>query len=121
MSGNNQYLKDRKKRDQEFFEAGFDVGVQWVTDLLQASLRNEKAMGGDVFGLDRTLRLFNQCTEYDLHFSDALTTAKEADVLQEELDGILREIFGEKLIPFRERYPKLKEASYKKPKKGWVD
>ena len=40
---------------------------------------------------------------------------------QEELDRCLREIWGEDLVPFYERYDELKKFKYDKAKKGWVD
>jgi hypothetical protein len=55
----------------------------------------------------------------DDHFCDAFSDSVEADYLQEEMDGVLREIFGDELIPFAERYPIVKQYGYLKARKGW--
>ena len=39
---------------------------------------------------------------------------------QEARDRLLREIWGDDLIPFNERYDTVKTIKYNKPKKGWV-
>jgi hypothetical protein len=40
-------------------------------------------------------------------------------VKQEEQDGMLREIWGDELVPHKDRYPYQKEFSYKKGRKEW--
>lgn len=79
------------------------------------------AMGKDVFGRSRVERLFRKAKELADYFHLAFTTDVEADKRQEELDGLLREIWGEDLSTFYDRYPELKKIQYDRPKKGWVE
>lgn len=78
-------------------------------------------MGKDVFGRSRVERLFRKAKELADYFHLAFTTDVEADKRQEELDGLLREIWGEDLSTFYDRYPELKKIQYDRPKKGWVE
>jgi hypothetical protein len=41
--------------------------------------------------------------------------------MQAQMDAQLREIWGDALQPFYDRYPELKRYDYKKAQKGWVD
>ena len=52
--------------------------------------------------------------EYQLAFTDHA----EADYKQEKLDAALREIWGDDLQTFYERYPCIKKIDYTKPIKG---
>ena len=36
------------------------------------------------------------------------------------MDGLLREVWGDKTLPFYERYPEIKKIRYDKAKKGWL-
>lgn len=54
------------------------------------------------------------------YYHTAFTFDVEADYRQEELDAHLREIWGDDLKPFYDRYPKLKKLQYGKSRKGWT-
>lgn len=45
----------------------------------------------------------------------------DADNKQEELDGVLKEIWEDDIQTFYQRYPYIKKLGYDKPQKGWVD
>lgn len=119
--GKNSFLKARDERDRKFFNAGMEHGVQLVHDFIQISLRDPETMNKDVFGRGRIEKLFGKVRECDDHFSLAFSKHKEADKRQEEMDALLREIWGEDTVPFAERYPYAKIYGYLKPQKGWVD
>jgi hypothetical protein len=44
---------------------------------------------------------------------------READYAQEQLDRALREVWGDELETFYERYPYLKKMNYVKAPKSW--
>lgn len=119
--GKNAYLKARDERDRKFFLAGMEQGVQLVHDYVQIALRDQPTMNKDVFGRGRIEKLFQKVKECDAHFDLAFSDHVEADKRQEEMDALLREIWGDDLVPFEQRYPYAKKFSYEKPKKGWVD
>lgn len=116
----NAYLDKQRKRDQEFFMAGMNTGMQIASDYLQIALRDPEAMGKDTFGRKRIEKILQKCMELDDHFSVAFSGDVDADHAQEEMDALLREIYGDDLVPFKERYPNVKQFGYQKPKKGWV-
>jgi hypothetical protein len=77
-------------------------------------------MGKDTFGRKRIEKINEKTMELDDYFNPAFSSHVEAERYQEEMDRKLREIYEDDLVPFRERYPYLKDFKYDKPKKGWV-
>ena len=118
--GKNKLIEERRKRDQAFLDAGEDMGMQKMWDYMQIALRDPSIMGRDIFGRARLEKLYHKCMELSDHYKVAFTDQVEADNRQEELDGVLREVWDADLCVFKNRYPYLKEQKYDKPKKGWV-
>lgn len=117
----NEFLRKRDERDQKFLDAGEDMGMQKMWDYVQQALRETDVVSNDIFGRNRLEKLYKRVSELADHYHPAFTKDREADNRQEELDGVLREVWGEDLVPFYERYPYLKKIGYDKPQKGWVD
>lgn len=116
----NAYIKQRDARNQAFQEAGEEMGLQKLWDYVQIALRDPEIMGKDVFGRKRLEKLYTKCMELADHYKVAFTFDVEADKIQRDFDAQLREIWGEDLVTFYERYPYLKKTRYDKPMKGWV-
>ena len=122
MAGNkNTYLDRQRQRDQGFFDAGERIGIQKMWDYMQIALRDPEIMGKDVFGRKRLEKLFYKSKELADYFHTAFTDDKEADLVQRDMDAVLREIWGDDLSTFYDRYPELKQLGYTKPKKNWRD
>ena len=120
MAGNkNTYLERRQAVNQAFLDAGEQMGIQKMWDYLQIALRTPKTMQKDVFGRGRLEKVYKMTAELADYFHTAFTDDKEAEKFQEELDAALREIWGDDLVPFYERYPQLKKPDYSKGKKNW--
>lgn len=51
---------------------------------------------------------------YKEEFGPAFRPGPEQDYMQEQLDGALREIFGEATVPFAARHPYIREIDYTK-------
>lgn len=117
----NDFLKRQAERNRDFFDAGERVGMQKVWDYVQIALRDPNVMGKDLMGRKRMERVFKRAKDLADYFSEAFSKSVEADKRQEELDALLREIWGEDLSVFYERYPEIKKIRYDKPQKGWVD
>ena len=115
----NAYLDAQKKREQEIFNAGIDVGYQRCLDYMQIILRNPDYVKKDIFGRERWEILYKALAETDDEFGDAYTMRVNADVCQERMDSIIREIFGKDTMSFAERYPMIKKFHYGKAMKGW--
>ena len=118
--GNNAFFKKLNERDRQTFAAGLDMGMQIASDYFQIAIRDPEVMGTNIFGRKRIERLNKKTLELDEYFSPAFSDHVEAERYQEEMDRKLSEIYKDDLVPFRERYPKLKTIKYNKPKKGWV-
>ena len=71
-------------------------------------------------GRKRMERVFNRAKDLADYFAIAFSANVEADKKQEELDALLREIWGDDLSKFYERYPEIKQIRYDKAQKGWV-
>lgn len=119
--GKNDYLEKRRARDREFFNAGMDTGIQLAHDFIQMALHEPQVMGKDTIGKSRFEKVFQKCAEYDDYYHLCFTGHIDADKRQEEMDAVLKEIYGEELVPFQQRYPHIKQYGYLKPQKGWVD
>lgn len=115
----NDYIKRQQAVQQGFLDAGEQMGMQKMWDYLQIAVRCPDVMGNDILGRKRIEKIFAKCKELADHYHEAFTDGVEADYRQEELDGVLREIWGDDLNTFYERYPQLKKVDYKKSRKNW--
>lgn len=107
------------ERDQNHFDAGCDFGTQTTWDAVQLALRDPYVVGRKKWGSKKLARLYERTAYYKKYFHEAFTTSPEADVKQEEQDAMLREIWGDDLVPHKDRYPYQKQFSYKKSRKEW--
>lgn len=66
------------------------------------------------FGYDRIKRLTDAWSKTYAQFHDDLDGGTEADCWQEKLDRLLLDLLRDHqaLIPFRERYPEIREITY---------
>lgn len=117
----NDYQKRREARDQVWLDVGEQMGIQKVADYIAIALHDPDVMGKNVYSRERIEKFFDKLSEIADYFSNAFSMDKEADYYQDQLDKAQREIYGDDMQPFNERYPFMKETSYKKAKKGWVD
>lgn len=116
--GSVSYLAKRAARDKALLDIGADFGAQKVIDYLTLVLRDPAYVGQGIFGRERIDLVIAGIHNYDKEFAEAYTTKVEADVLQDKLDRLLREVYGDELVPFTERQPYVKQLTYK-PRKEW--
>ena len=64
-------------------------------------------------------RLWKALKKYEREFGRAWLTEVDSDVIQEKLDASLKDIWGDELCVFKDRYPYVKQPGYDKPRKGW--
>lgn len=114
----NDYLAKQKALMQASFETGEEIGMQRMWDYIQIALRSPEVMGKDTVGKSRMQKLYKKTVELADQFRLAFTTDPEADYVQEQLDAALREVWGDDLQTFYERYPQVKRIDYTKPHKG---
>lgn len=120
--GKNEFLRKRDERDRKFFEAGMKTGAQFATDYIALSLHDPVVMGKNRILSGSTIsKVFIHAGKLDEHFCLAFSDHVEADYVRTELDGALKEVFGEDTVPFEQRYPYAKDFNYLKPQKGWND
>lgn len=117
----NDFLKRQQAMNQGFLDVGMDTGFQKCWDLIQICLRDPEAVGKDIFGKERIKKLYTALMKYEHDLGSAWLPSKEsdADVKQRDLDAGLREIWGDELCPFHERYPYIKQPGYDKGRKEW--
>lgn len=118
MAGKN-YLYRQQALYQGFFDAGEEIGMQKMWDYLQIALRDQDTMGKDTIGRKRMEKIFYKAKELADYFCLAFSDDVEADHRQEELDRCLREIWGDDLTTFYDRYPQLKKQRYDRAKEVW--
>ncbi len=100
-----------------FFSEGIRVGIQFNNDLMFLVLNDPEYMGKDVFGAKRLQKLHEAAEEAGNYFADMLDARKpEADVLRAKMDKRLKQILGDKFVPFEVRYDTLTEVRYGKRK-----
>ena len=106
------YMAKQLAMRQAIIDATERVTQQLMMDTLQIVLHNELG-----FGYDRIMRITKAWgSEYN-HYHDVFNVKHaEADVLRVHLDRELADILKghQDLIPFEERYPEIKEITYKK-------
>ena len=117
--GKNGYLEKKLAVQQALIDAGVQCGKQQIVDYLTIAMRDPDVVLDDAWGRERIDRLFAKLEALDKEFADAYTSSKEADYLQEKLDRLLREVYGDDLVPFEKRQPDIKQVGYDKSRKGW--
>ena len=115
----NSYLEKQRAMQQGFLDVGEQFGLQKMWDYVQIVLHDPKVMGKDTFGAERLDKIFQALKTVADEYHIAFTNDKEADYYQEMLDRQIRDIWGDKTMPFYERYPELKQVRYDKAMKGW--
>jgi hypothetical protein len=103
------YLVREQARRQQLIQVAEHLTQQLMLDTLQVTLHNEFG-----FGYDRIKRVTDAWSKYYNTYHDALTGGPEADYYQEKLDRELLDFIKgrQPLIPFRQRYPEIKEIRY---------
>ena len=106
----NDYLARREQRESSIMQAAERLTEQFMEDTLCCALRRKGYTYHEACDL---LTLWGDARK---DYSPALLpkTHKEADVAQEHMD---RELCGlcegyQEIIPFRKRYPELKDINY---------
>lgn len=82
-----------------------EITRQCDCDALAIVLNNPKIMGHNVMGKERIVKVLLAWMEQANEVSKVCSTHPERDYLIETLDRRLRQIFGDDLAPFNERYP----------------
>lgn len=107
------YLAKERALRQAFMQAAERVTQQLMLDTIQVTLHEKFG-----FGYDRIKKLTDAWGKCYTMYHDALDGGPEADYWQEKLDSALRDVMKDRqeLIPFRDRYPEIKEITYGKRK-----
>ena len=115
----SSYLKERHAERQFYLNLGEAITTQKMWDIFQIILHNPDVMGKDTFGKERLARIYKAMKVMVNEYHTAFTADKEADWWQEKIDAQLREIWGDELTTFYDRYPDIKKIQYDKGRKGW--
>lgn len=102
MGGKNKYLEQLDKARMEGFLLGQHFTRQLSLDLAAITLNREFG-----FGADRCERFSKSLIERYGHYSDIFNKdTKDVIYSKEHMDESLRQIYGDKLIPWEKRYEK---------------
>lgn len=115
----SHYLENKHKEAQFYLNLGEAITTQKMWDIFQIILHNPDVMGKDTFGKERLARIYKAMSVMVNEYHAAFTADKEADYYQEKLDAQLREIWGDELTTFYDRYPDIKKIQYDKGRRGW--
>ena len=107
----NGYAQRVALARETYLKIGQDFGVQKMADLVEIALNDPDVMG-KALGEKKIRRIFEKVAELEETFAAAFYANPEQDYWQEMLDRRLSEIFGTETVPFRDRYPWLKEVKY---------
>ena len=113
------YLDRQRKAQQTYLDIGEEMGMQKMWDYVQIALTDPAVMSTHVLNKNRLEKVFAKLGELADHYKTAFSDDKEADYRQEELDGVLHEIWGNELSVFKDRYPYIREQKYNKGKDKW--
>ena len=119
MGSKNEYLKKQRQARQTVLDIGEEMGMQKMWDYVQLVLTDPEVMSTHKLTRERLEKVYKKLGEVADRYATCFTADVEADVLQEELDARLREIWGNDLDTFYKRYPYFKKVRYDKPMKGW--
>lgn len=107
----NGYAQKVALARETYLKIGQDFGVQKTADLLAIALNDPETMG-KALGEKKIRKILERMLELEKTFNAAFYANPEQDYWQEILDRRLSEIFATGIVPFRERYPWLKEVKY---------
>ena len=110
----NSYAERVQRDRQRYLDIGLDSGAQIVHDMLCVALRDKQAMGDDVWGRERIVRLLTRLNELKEEFGPAFRPGPEQDYKQEQRDRPRREKIGEEPGPVAVRHPYIREIDYTK-------
>lgn len=115
----NDYLDRKRKEQQVWLDIGEDMGMQKMWDYVQLALINPEVMSTHVLNKARLQKVFAELAKIADRYKIAFSDHVEADHRQEELDHLLREVWGDDFNTFYERYPYIRQIDYSKTKKSW--
>ena len=107
----NEYAQRIAAAREIYLQIGQDFGVQKTADLIAIALNDPEVMG-KALGEKKIRKILERMLELEKTFNAAFYANPEQDYWQEMLDRRLSEIFGTETVPFRDRYPWLKEVKY---------
>ena len=104
------YAQKQATARQAYLEIGMEVGMQKMADFFAIALNDPSVLGKSVLGKKRLMPVLQRVHDLIDEFSVAFTVQDDADYMQEKLDRILRQIYGDgEFGPVEERYPAIKQ------------
>lgn len=108
------YAQKQATARQAYLEIGMEVGMQKMADFFAIALNDPAVLGKSVLGKKRLMPVLQRVHDLIDEFSVAFTVQDDADYMQDKLDRLLRQIYGDsEFVPFEERYPAIKQRKYK--------
>lgn len=100
-------MQRQRETEQAIYNAGFTIGVQWGSDLLQIALLEVGVSAPKIkAACIRSGELMHELRD-GLRPKEA-----ECDYIQEKIDSKLRKVWADELKPFEARYDYIKKCKY---------
>ena len=108
------YAQRQAASRQAYLDIGVEVGMQKMADFFAIALNDPAVLGKSVLGKKRLMPVLQRVHDLIDEFAPAFTVQDDADYMQDKLDRMLRQIYGdEEFVPFEGRYPAIKQKKIK--------
>lgn len=108
------YAQRQAASRQAYLDIGVEVGMQKMADFFAIALNDPSVLGKSVLGKKRLMPVLQRVHELIEEFTPAFTVQDDADYMQDKLDRLLQQIYGDsEFVPFEERYPAIKQKKIK--------
>ena len=109
-----KYAQKQAAARQAYLDIGMEVGMQKMADFFAIALNDPSVLGKSVLGKKRLMPVLQRVHDLIDEFAPAFTVQDDADYMQDKLDRMLRQIYGDaEFVPFAERYPAIKQKKIK--------
>jgi hypothetical protein len=110
-----KFAQRQQAINQEFFNAGLQMGRQQILDMMCLSLHDPKVVGKDTFGGKRLMKLIEDIGKKIDYYHPAFIRRDDTDAFRVGLDNALAYAFGQKELhdSFEKRYEFCPEFDYK--------
>lgn len=110
----NGYLQKKEADLQAAFVHGQRLGFQRACDCLAMALNDSDCMGKSVMSGERINKIFEYAIMLDNAYDRAfIPKDPEADYYQEKIDERQKRIFKDRFVPFKRRYPYIRDCKYR--------
>lgn len=110
----NNYAERVQRDRQRYLDLGLDSGAQIVHDMLCVALRDKQAMGDDVWGKERIVRLLTRLNELKEEFGPPSGRGRSRTTCRSSSTARCARSSGRRRCRLAARHPYIREIDYTK-------